>query len=307
METLRIGGGGLAGLACGICLRERGIPVVLHERRRYPLKKVCGEFLSPQGWERCQELGIGPFLTHAPVPLERARFFFDDLRYFDFSLRPGAWGLSREALDSALARRFQALGGELHEESVLEAMDIDARGRPLQSGPKRWMGWKGYLDESARPKVFDSIGLVMLPLEGGYCGLSPIEDGRISVCFVAKAPAQPEQLLRSHPWLRDLASQVRPHAAIAGFDFGAEVAPHRIGDSRRVWPPLVGDGMSRALGAGMALGRGKAAGLWSEPLAHGAAKAAHEFMMQESWRRLWGPWLRLFPALPSAFYRFSRG
>ena len=46
---MTIAGGGLAGLVLGIALRDREIPVVLHEAGRYPRHRVCGEFLSGNG------------------------------------------------------------------------------------------------------------------------------------------------------------------------------------------------------------------------------------------------------------------
>lgn len=307
MQKITIAGGGLAGLACGIRLRQLGVEVELHERKSYPLKKVCGEFLSPLGWRRCQELGIEGFLERPPVALARARFYYSESAFFDFELGPAAWGLSRAALDTALARRFTALGGELREGSSLESADIQASGRPSGAGKGSWMGWKGYLEAADAPEALMQVQMLMLPIRQGYCGLSPVEDGRISVCFVARAPASPEGLLGSHPLLAALAPRIRPHASIAGFDFTAQPGPGRAGDARRVWPPLVGDGMSRALGAGMALAEGREEASLSQSMQFGLSKAAHSLMLFQFTRSLAGPLCELWPRLPAAFYRFSRG
>jgi flavin-dependent dehydrogenase len=307
METLRIAGGGLAGLACGIRLREKGQQVEVHERRHYPLKKVCGEFLSPRGWSRCLELGIEAYLPHPPVPLKRARFYYSREGFFDFKLEAPAWGISREALDTALAKRFEALGGILKQGSAIQDMDLDARGRPIQSGKARWIGWKGYLDPSDAPPVLSELQMLMMPILGGYCGISPIEDGRISVCFVAKAPAILDDLFRSHPLLERLSPKIKAHASIAGFDFSSNPGAQRIGDARRVWPPLVGDGMSRALGAGMDAADASNRNGVSESLQFALSKAAHSFMLFDLGRAILGPLLKVMPVIPETFYRFSRG
>lgn len=306
-QKVTIAGGGLAGLACGIRLLELGRKVELHERRKYPLKKVCGEFLSPLGWQRCLDLGVAPFLKLQPVPLKNARFYFSGRGYFDFALSPHAWGISRAALDTALAERFRSLGGDLKEGSSLEHGDFDATGRSQVGVKARWMGWKGYLEPSLAPEALRTADLLMLPITRGYCGLSPIEDGRISVCLVAKAPASPDALLRSHPLLAAVADSVRPFASIAGFDFISTPGPSRLGDAARVWPPLVGDGMSRALHSGMLAAEGARKSAFRQGLQFRLSKALHSSMLFHLPRKLLGPGLRALPSLAAFFYRHSRG
>jgi hypothetical protein len=297
-KTVSIAGGGLAGLARGIRLRQQGLPVRVHEAGHYPLKKVCGEFLSPQGWRRVQALGAAEGLN--PVPLRKARFYAGDADCFDFSLDPPAWGLSRAALDSALARRFQELGGELLEGSRVDAdgLDVDATGRPAARGGEKWMGWKAYLDAGQAPVELDQVDLLMLPVTGGYCGLSRIEDGRVSVCLAARAPVELAALLGSHPLLAPLAPFLKAHAAIANFDFSTKPGTGRLGDARRVWPPVVGDGMSQALAAGEG---------GTTDFQFLLAKGLHHLMLSRRARRLAAFCCRLFPSLPSALYRLSRG
>src|SRR5581483_4218006 len=116
-----------------------------------------------------------------------------------------------------------------------------------------------------------------------------------------------EALLRSHPLLAPLAGSIRPHASIAGFDFSLSPGPSRIGDARRVWPPLVGDGMSRALGAGMALAEGKREPEAAQALQFALSKAAHRLMLFKPARQLAGPLLKAFPKFPEWFYQLSRG
>ena len=313
-KTLVIAGGGLAGLACGIRLAERGWNVTVHERRHYPLKKVCGEFLSPQGWRRVQSLGAAPFITQAPRELRRARFYSGPSQHFDFALAPVAWGISRASLDTALAERFRQLGGELLEGSELQDLGpdvVDARGRPTGSGDGNWVGWKAYLEPQDAPPELGEVDLIMLPVPGGYAGLSRIEDGRVSMGLVARSDARIPDLLVSHPILALRAEFLRAHASIAQFNFKAYPGPRRIGDTRRVWPPLVGDGMSQALGAGEALAQDLASGRsrWrpSIDLQFNVARSLHTLMLTEAPRRAAAALCRTFPSVPAAIYKFSRG
>ena len=311
-----IAGGGPAGLACGIRLRELGWEVSVHERRTYPLRKVCGEFLSPAGWARLESLGVSPHLSANPHPIVRARFEFSPGVAAEFPLLPAAMGLSREAMDSALASRFRALGGELFEgsertESVGPGeVFVDARGRPLDFGVvETWHGWKGYVDPQDIPAGLGGDLLTMLPVVGGYCGMSVVEDGRLGVCFVSRLKAAPHAILESHPVLAQIADKVRPHAAIAGFRFRTRKGRGRVGDRLRVWPPLVGDGMSRALAAGieeaehLALGRRRPGGwTWAFPF----ALALHATMCSPRLRRA-GVWMPFRRMVLSAAYRLTRG
>ena len=313
-KSLTIAGGGLAGLACGIRLAEAGWQVTVHEKRRYPLKKVCGEFLSPQGWRRVQGLGAAALLPKQPRELKRARFYADDRSYFDFALAPAAWGLSRGALDTALADRFRQVGGHLREGSELKALahgDLDARGRPATEGMAAWMGWKAYLPKSVDLPELAQADMLMLPVRGGYCGLSRIEDGRVSVCLVAREGLALQDILTSHPLLGAQSSLLKAHAAIAHFDFKAYPGPGRIGDARRVWPPLVGDGMSQALAAGEAMAgelvEGRVVGRPMVGLQFLMAKGMHRAMLRAFPRQITAAVCRVFPRLPEALYKISRG
>ena len=62
MKPITIAGGGLAGLAAGIALRQRGVPVELHEAASYPRHRVCGEFISGLSETTVETLGLGAVL-----------------------------------------------------------------------------------------------------------------------------------------------------------------------------------------------------------------------------------------------------
>ena len=313
-KAVTIAGGGLAGLACGIRLLERGWSVELHERQRYPLRKVCGEFLSPAGWARVQALGAEPHLEQSPQPLRSARFYGGPELFADFALDPPAWGLSRAALDQALARRFQTLGGDLREgsEAPLERPGLVlATGRPSDGGSGAWMGWKGYLAAADAPPELDQADLLMLPLPQGYAGLSRIEDGRVSLCLVARTPVRVPELFASHPLLRRVFPSLAHFASIAGFSFVVQPGPGRAGDARRVFPPVVGDGMSQALRGGEALARrldsGRGAWDLEALLRFKLALGLHHLMLWPRGRAAAVRLCRSRPWLAGRLYHWSRG
>ncbi len=55
-------GAGLAGGSLALRLARRGVRVVLLESHRFPRQKLCGEYLSPEGVELLENLGLGPAL-----------------------------------------------------------------------------------------------------------------------------------------------------------------------------------------------------------------------------------------------------
>ena len=52
-------GAGPGGCAAAYALRQAGWQVMLAERRHYPVDKLCGEFLSPEGLQSLEQMGLG--------------------------------------------------------------------------------------------------------------------------------------------------------------------------------------------------------------------------------------------------------
>lgn len=320
-QELTIAGGGPAGLACGIRLLERGWAVTVHERGRYPLKKVCGGFLSPQAWQRLRDLGVDRHLAHPPRPLRRARFYADEQSYSEFDLAPQAWGLRRSALDSAMAERFRALGGRLEEASEWQAGQddgrvVDARGRGAGRRDGPWMAWKAYLPAEAAPPALGQVDLIMLPLDGAYAGMDWMDDGTICVGLIGRRGQSVAKLLKGHPILAAVAPWLRADSAISGFSLTARSGSLLLGDRRRVWPPLLGDGIHRALASGESLAKSLAkdlAGQTSErrvwdasPLQFGLALGLHYGMLSAWPRRAGLACLSAWPSLGTNLYRWTR-
>lgn len=94
-------GGGLAGLCLAIQLADRGVPVVVFERHRYPFHKVCGEYISMESWPFLESLGLPladldlPLISNLGISSEKGFML-------DHRLGMGGFGISRYSLDHHL-------------------------------------------------------------------------------------------------------------------------------------------------------------------------------------------------------------
>lgn len=234
-HDLAIIGAGPAGSAFAAALAHAGWQVVLLEQRQLPAHKVCGEFLSPESQASLTALGLfDTVLALGPRPMHAARLVTPRGVTLDTPLPGEAWGVSRYALDAALARAAQAAGAELrlgvtvsgvqgigsHHEVTLRGADgpatlraravVVACGRHppagLRAGPAAGTG--GRIGIKQHVIGADLAGRVELYFfRGGYVGVGPVEGGRLNVCLLADRAAlargggRPETLLAAlHGW-----------------------------------------------------------------------------------------------------------
>jgi flavin-dependent dehydrogenase len=274
-KPITIVGGGLAGLTLGIGLRQRGIPAAIWEAGSYPRHRVCGEFISGNGPEVLQRLGLRPLLENAgAVSLNSAAFISGPNRSPVHPLPSPALGLSRHRMDAALAEEFQRLGGELHTGSRWRSVGVQSsagsspeslpegtvratgrRAQPTENG-WRWFGLKAHATN-----VDLSADLEMHISADHYIGVNRINGGEVNVCGLfrerlGETPATGFDLLRGQP-----GSALRERLAAARFVEGSlcsvaglSLKPHRaaektdccLGDSITMIPPVTGNGMSMA-------------------------------------------------------------
>lgn len=208
-------GGGPAGLSAAICLAEQGAQVVLCEARRYPHDKLCGEFLSPECAGLLAGLGMQAALAALrPVEIHTARITAPGGRDWQVNLPGVALGLSRRALDAALAERARQAGVQVYEQTTVHAVrgdlitgftaqarsaagecELSARlvigahgkraalDRALQRQflHKRqpYLALKAHFEGPAVPGRIELHGF-----PGGYCGLSEVEGGGLVACLL---------------------------------------------------------------------------------------------------------------------------
>ncbi len=265
-KPITIIGGGLAGLTLGIGLRQRDVPVTIHEAGHYPRHRVCGEFISGRGQESLTRLGLDRLLESAgAIPARTAAFFTATRSTLPRPLPELAICLSRFSLDAALAAEFQRRSGKLisgqrwRGETIGEGI-ICAAGRRAQSESRseRWFGLKIHVRNV--PLAAD---LEMHVSPRGYVGLCRISGGEVNVCGIFRRRAgenlsgqDARDLLRGQPGspLRQRLAEAEfsedSFCAVAGISLRPQRAVGRaeicVGDAVTMIPPVTGNGMSMA-------------------------------------------------------------
>ncbi len=114
-------GGGPAGLAAALAVRQRGMTVVVADSCAPPIDKPCGEGLMPDGVEALARLGVS-------VPADEG-FLFRGIRFASGALSVEAsfpsgwaWGVRRTVLHSKMIERASAAGVELCWKSVVTGL-----------------------------------------------------------------------------------------------------------------------------------------------------------------------------------------
>jgi flavin-dependent dehydrogenase len=346
---LAIVGGGLAGCSAALALAQAGFSVALYEARAYPHDKVCGEFLSPEAAHFLDTLGVLPdILAHKPARIDHAQVIAPSGRRWGGAFAAPGLGLTRHALDETLANAARAAGVALYERapvsdvsgSLDDGFTVHAR---TPDGPQTVRaravigahGKRGSLDRTlARPSYRVTEPFVGLkahfsgPLpasvdlytfEGGYCGVSQVEGGRVNACLLVRQdvfrreagqPADIERFVgwmaRQNPALGDWLARSRRLSpewlSISQVSFAAKTAFERdvlmAGDSAGLIAPLAGDGMSMALHAGLL------ASVWLGCyLRHELSADALRTGYSREWRSAFGSRLRLGRLLQRALLR----
>ncbi|MCX6968382.1 MAG: hypothetical protein NTZ46_11525 [Verrucomicrobia bacterium] len=327
-ETITTVGGGLAGLALGIGLRQRGVPVTLWEAGAYPRHRVCGEFISGQGQEVLARLGLLGLLEKAGArPAVDAAFFCGRSSVPSRPLPQPALCLSRFVLDSLLAEELVRLGGKLKPgerwRGAYGPGIVRASGRQIEPVVEgyRWIGLKAH----AR-NVVPSADLELHFLASGYVGLCRLPGEIFNVCGLFRTETTvPDLGTTWRQWLTGpegspLHERLAPaqfeensFCSVAGLDLrprnARTIAQCCIGDALTMIPPMTGNGMSMALeSAEMALdplaeySRGKLS--WTEAQAQIAQACDARFRRRLRWAtRLQR--LLMVPAARNMLMRFT--
>jgi flavin-dependent dehydrogenase len=296
MFDVAVIGGGLAGAAAAIPLAQQGWRVVMFEAGNYPRHRVCGEFLSPECVDAMERLGIlGSIRALRPAYITQALVTTPSGAKWSRPLPGAAVGVSRYALDAILADRAKSVGADLRTNSPAQDIDGDldkgftvhARGhdpvqvrvvigahgkrsrvdkaldRPFIQRTEPFIGLKMHYDG---PSLQDRVELHAF--DGGYCGLSDVEDGASNLCLLSRAeplqragsiPAFVEWMGDQNPtlgtWLRDATPRLDSWQSIAQVSFARKAPVERdvlmTGDAAGLISPLAGDGMGMAFDGGL--------------------------------------------------------
>lgn len=274
-------GGGVAGLSAANRLVDLGAQPLLIEAGRYPSHKVCGEHFSHEALPILRGWGVEPLREISTLELHAGRGSF--CYPFPYAAASG----SRFCFDSQLCDRARRLGAEIRTGthvvdltpgspcrltlSTGESLEADhlliGTGRVTasaqQKGPAPYIGLKCHFAE-----LEDRDRLELFLFEGGYCGLSPIEDGHHNVAILASRSylrATPRESFeailsaRSGGQIRARLSKGRPL-----FDewkmamvphFGVRSQPkwegcYFLGDAMGAIAPAAGDGLAMGVTSG---------------------------------------------------------
>jgi len=128
-------GGGPAGSTAAILLATAGWRVTVAERKAFPRRKVCGEFVSATSWPLLHQLRVAePLLAHCGPEIRRVGFYAGETTLSANMPSPRsqlqAWGraLGREHLDSALLARAAEVGADVIQPWTVCRIDRIAEG-----------------------------------------------------------------------------------------------------------------------------------------------------------------------------------
>ena len=213
-------GGGPAGSAAAIFLRQRGHDVLLVDEALFPRDKICGEGVSPEAWRLLSAMGADAGVRAlSPHPVRGMELTSPDgtsFRGLYRGARDAGFAVRRLAFDACLLQAARRAGVEVREgvravallrngsgavtgirtddgtgdHAIAARLVIGADGRRSVVGRQL-----GLLREHARLRKFavrgywsgvEGLGDVgeMHVIAGGYCGIAPLGASAANVTFV---------------------------------------------------------------------------------------------------------------------------
>jgi menaquinone-9 beta-reductase len=212
-------GGGPAGTAAAVFLKQRGHDVLLVDEARFPRDKICGEGVSPEAWRLLAATGAAARVRSlSPQPLRGMTLFAPDGTSFSGHYgddREPGFAVRRAALDRALLDGARAEGVEVREgvratdlvlaDGIVTGVVLEDAHGPRPLGARLVVGADGrrsvvarrlgLLREHPRWRRFAVRGY-WDGMEGlgdhgemhvggpGYCGIAPLSATAANVTFV---------------------------------------------------------------------------------------------------------------------------
>jgi flavin-dependent dehydrogenase len=286
--AITIIGGGLAGLTTAIHLSKMGLKVVLIEKNEYPKHKVCGEYISNEVLPYFNWLSLSVSELH-PTSISKLHFSTVSGKSIYCDLPLGGFGISRFALDNFLFKKAVENGCAIIQENVESIIfendnftittsknrvlnseiiigafgkrsNIDLKlNRNFIQKKSHWLAVKAHFSGDF-PN--DLVGLHNF--EGGYCGVSKVENDTINICYLASYETfkncknieeYQNQAVAKNPHLEFILKKSKLlfekplTISQISFDKKETVENHilMIGDTAGLIHPLCGNGMAMAI------------------------------------------------------------
>ncbi len=290
MNSVLIVGGGLAGLISANYLAEMGVAVTLIEKKSYPFHRVCGEYISNETIPFLKSRGLFPEQFDLPN-INRFQLTSVNGRGALLPLDLGGFGISRYTLDNFLYQKAKQRGVTFLLNTEVENITFDSdqflvqtAGSSLQAAivigsfgkrSKLDVAMKRSFMQKRSPyagvkyhiRTHHPADLISLHnFKDGYCGLSRIEDGKYTLCYLThrknlkihgNIKAMEEAVLYKNPFLKSVFQNSeflyeRPEV-INEISFATKtpIENHVLmaGDAAGMITPLCGNGMALAIHA----------------------------------------------------------
>lgn len=281
-------GGGLAGLTAAIHLSKIGIAVTVFEKNQYPKHKVCGEYISNEVLPYFNWLNLDIECLY-PARISKLEFSIANGKSIKCALPLGGFGISRYVLDNYLYEKAvengcvflkQSVNNIFYESNIFtittadnntfySKMVIGAFGkrsnidqtlnRSFMFQKTSWLAVKCHYSGNF-PN--DLVGLHNF--EGGYCGVSKVENNIINVCYLANYETFKKyknvaifenNVVIKNPHLKAIFEQssviFEKPISIGQISFAKKTTVENhivmIGDTAGLIHPLCGNGMAMAI------------------------------------------------------------
>lgn len=281
-------GGGLAGLTAAIHLSKAGKSVILFEKNTYPKHKVCGEFISNEVLPYFKQLGLD-ISTLNPTSIDKTTISISSGKSISAHLPLGGFGISRNQLDYYLYQKAIESGCKIIHQNVSDvsfsndsftittenqevfqikivlgafgkrsSLDINLKRAFIQK-KSPWLAVKAHYKGT-----FPNDLVELHNFEGGYCGVSKVENNIINICYLAKYEVFKKHkniadfqlnVLNANPKLKAILANSemifdKPLTiSQVSFETKKQVENHilMLGDSAGLIHPLCGNGMAMAI------------------------------------------------------------
>ena len=281
-------GGGLAGLSSAIHLSKANLSVLVIEKNSYPKHKVCGEYISNEVLPYFKFLDIDVFELGAKK-IDKFQLSTTKSRLLSTTLPLGGFGISRFCLDNALANKAVHVGSEILQDSVVDVQFSNDMFSVKTKSTKQFKakivigayGKRSNLDIKLKRQFikrkspylavkthvkgdFPDDVVALHNFEGGYCGVSRVENDTINLCYITNLDTFKmykdidefqQKVIYKNTFLKNVFSNTKPvfeeplTISQISFDNKKPIENHILmcGDTAALIHPLCGNGMSMAI------------------------------------------------------------